>query len=60
MSRLSGPITISAEVAEEDGSRRNIVFQVPESDEFFHTIVETRWRKSFAELAWQDQQTKET
>jgi len=55
MSRLSGPITISAEAVEEDGSRRDVTFEVPETDEELHAAIEQRWRKSFAELAYEDQ-----
>ncbi len=53
MARISGPITISVEIVELDGSHRNIVFEVPETDIAFHWAVTQRWIKSFPELAWQ-------
>ncbi len=57
MSRISGPITVSVEIAEEDGTHRNVVFLVPETDMEFHWAVTQRWIKSFPELAYESQRS---
>ncbi len=60
MSRISGAITVSVEIVEQDGSRRNVVFEVPETDMEFHWAVTQRWIKSFPELAWLAAQSDST
>ncbi len=57
---ISGPITVSVEVVDVDGTmRRNVCFEVPATDALFVSAVTQRWLTSFEELAFKDQQTKE-
>ena len=52
---LSGAITVYAEAVDtETGNHRNVCFAVPDSDVIFANEVEARWRRSFAELQFQN------
>ena len=53
MSVISGPISVSVEIAEENGDRRYVQFEVPESDDDFYVAVTKRWLRSFEEIAYQ-------
>ena len=52
---LTGAITICAEAVDtETGNHRNVCFAVPDSDQAFVDEVDPRWRRSFAELEYQN------
>jgi len=57
---LSGAITVSAEAVDTNtGKHRNVCFSVPGHDEAFSNEVDVRWRRSFAELEFQNQASGE-
>ena len=57
---LTGAITVAVQAIDtETGNHREVCFAVPDSEQVFANEVDSRWRRSFAELEFQNQASSE-